>query len=334
MSDKMLRYQAGETIAGMAELTDSGDQQSFNSVAERWCMNGDYKPVIVANGILTGGRVFEPVSGSDDVVDYKALTLNLNGVEGVAVSAGTDEPITRGGGASTQYIINALTITAAGAVAVVVGTGAASSFSETIGAAGGPPYIPVDSVMFAQVRLSSSVSAAITSDEIFMTPGPHKEMGNNPSVSIVPYRVEEGALTYAGVDFAQNLPKIHTGNLPKKTYAQFYTPSMIELQDAYDFKGSLESSSLNSKETYTGTKGSRSTTLNAGSFKFLPNNLGDNIYFRMGQNLYFEYYDDRNSDQYILTQGYADEDTTYPAKDITETSVNLVSERRSERIIA
>ena len=66
-----------------------------------------------------------------------------------------------------------------GAYAVVAGT-ATTAFSETRGASGGPPFIPVGSVEVAQVRFDLITSAPITADEIFAAPGVHQRAVRQP----------------------------------------------------------------------------------------------------------------------------------------------------------
>ena len=105
------------------------------------------------------------VSGTDDLVDAAAVELFAPGMTGantttgkITVAADTDLSCTAGADHQHAYyqlhhggFFRAL-------MPVVAGT-ATTAFSDTRGASGGPPFIPVGSVEVAQVRLTSNVRA-------------------------------------------------------------------------------------------------------------------------------------------------------------------------------
>jgi len=101
MSDPIVNYEAGQTAVAMAALSDSGDHQIFNSADELWSNRSGYQADVKPNGVLTGLVVSAAASGSNDVVDVSAGTLNLNGVV-TSVSAGTDESVAR---ADSTYLL-------------------------------------------------------------------------------------------------------------------------------------------------------------------------------------------------------------------------------------
>ena len=165
-----LDYEASQTLLPMAPLVDSGDHQTFTSGADLWSQRAGYTPVIRPNGLLTGG-LMTPTSGQNDQVDVAALTMQLQGL--VLPVAGTmGIALTRGMGGDT-HVINSITVTAAGSIAVLVGE-EGTSFTEARGAAGGPPFIPANSVEIGQVRLPSVTSVPVTSSEILQKPGIHQ----------------------------------------------------------------------------------------------------------------------------------------------------------------
>ena len=135
-----LQYEAGQTSTSMTALTNSGDETTFTSAASLWSKRAGYAPVVRPNGLLTGGAITP--SATNDVVNVAAMTLNLNGVV-TTVSAGT-ATVTRGVSSDTHNITS-ITINSSGAITAVSGTDG-TTFSETRGAAGGPPLIAVDSV--------------------------------------------------------------------------------------------------------------------------------------------------------------------------------------------
>jgi len=156
-----LDFEAGQTSYAMAALTDSGDNTIFNSAVTIFSGANGKAPDIRPNGVITGGAIVPAVSGTNNLVDVAGLTCYLAGVN-TTVAAGLDTAITR---ASTNVAsISSITITSAGAIAVVKGTDSLSTaFSETRAAAGGPPLIPVGSIEIGQVRTTTNVSWAYCS---------------------------------------------------------------------------------------------------------------------------------------------------------------------------
>lgn len=306
-----LEFESGQTLVAYVALTDSGDQTKFNSAATLWSDKSGYSPVVRPNGVITGGVVTPAAAGGDDDVDVAALTCYLAGVL-TSVSAETNVQITRATSTDT-HIINSITVTDAGAIAVVTGTDG-TSFSETRGANGGPPLIPVGSIEIAQVRTTSYTAAPITSDEIFQVIGTHKEMYNYPLWDVRYGEVENGALGYAGVDFLSALPKIHTGAVPKKVYVQYYTPSFTEAANASDMKLPERTHSVSSTQVYNNVINSRSSSLGQGSFTCqLEDGLTDPIVQQRDAELWFRFYPDRYKSPYSLCKGKLGVSRTFPA---------------------
>ncbi|OGP61898.1 MAG: hypothetical protein A2V65_01255, partial [Deltaproteobacteria bacterium RBG_13_49_15] len=220
----ILYYEAGQTYAGIVELTDQGDQMEFLSADNLWSKYQGKAPVVRPNGLATGGVVIPAVAAGNNNVDIAALTAYLAGVL-TSVGAGTNQAITRG--AVDAYKISSIQITSAGAISVVAGTEGAA-FVETRGVAGGPPFVLVGSIEIAQVRFSSLSAAPVLASEIFQVAGTHLERYDSPTFTAKPFNVESGVMGYAGIDFISALPKIHTGSLPKKVYAEYYEPIFAE----------------------------------------------------------------------------------------------------------
>ena len=162
-----LQYEAGQNAVAMSALTDSGDHTLFTSAATLWSGKAGNAPVIRPNGLLTGGAL--TTNATNNLVTVAALTCNLAGV--VTSVAGASSPaITRP--ATNVSKVNSITVNSSGALAVVAGTdGATTAFSETRGAAGGPPLIPVGSIEIGQVRVTTSAAGLIAASEIFQVVG-------------------------------------------------------------------------------------------------------------------------------------------------------------------
>jgi len=316
-----LQYEAGQNATAMSALTDSGDATTFTSTASLWSRKSGSTPSIVPNGLLTGGVIIPAVSGSNDVVDVSALTCNLNGVENSSVSADTDVSITRPATAVSKVV--SITVTSAGAIAAVAGTdGATTAFTETRGAAGGPPYIPTDSIEIGQVRLTSDTAAPIATSEIFQVVGTHVERADYP---LYDTNYDEGSVT-----FYSALPLIHTGDVPKAVQASYAAPIFADIALASDFVPPETSHSVTSTQVYGATLGSTSSSLGQGSFTArLQDGVTDGLVSLKNEFLWFKFYPDRYGSSYILAQGKLGVARTFPAGDSIQAACTISAESDS-----
>lgn len=306
-----LQYEAGQSSAAMAALTNSGDETTFTSAASLWSGRSGYAPTVRPNGVLTGFAV--TTHASNNTVTVAAGTLNLNGVV-TSVGAGTGV-ITRP--ASAVAKVCSVTINSSGSIAVVAGTdGSDGNFSETRGAAGGPPLIPVDSVELAQVRVTSDTAAVVGSAEIFQVVGLHLERADFPLYDI---NYGDGSITFLAA-----LPEIHTGPTPKKTFASYASPIFADVALASDFVPPETSHSVSSTQVYGTTLGSTSSTLGQGSFTaYLQDGVADALVTLKNETLWFKFYPDRYKSPYLLTQGKLGISRTFPAGDAMQASCTI-----------
>lgn len=309
-----LEYESGVTPTPMSALTDSGDLTNFTSAASLFSESAGNAPDIRPNGLLTGGVVIPAISGSNDVVDIASLTCYLAGIN-TSVTAAVDESITRP--ATNVAKINSVTVTSAGAIAVLAGTDAAdTTFLETRGTAGGAPYIPVGSIEIAQIRLISSAAAPIEVDEILSTIGTHTETSSFP--------VFTADNTLGEVNFDVALPAIHTGDTAKGVYASYAEPVFTEQTFANDFVPSETSFSTSSEQVYGATIGASSSSLGQGSFTaILKDGITDNLVSRKGENLWFRYFQDKNKLPHVLDQGKLGIARTFNASDNPKVSCTI-----------
>ncbi len=286
----------------MSALTDSGDRTTFTSTASLWSQRSGYAPVVRPNGILTGFAI--TTHASNDTVTVAAGTLNLNGVV-TAVNAGT-ATVSRGSGGDTRRVTS-ITINSSGAITAVAGV-VGTSFSETRGAAGGPPLIAVDSVEIGQVRTTSVTAGLVLSSEIYQVVNLHQERADFP-LYMVDYSTGR-------VTFLDALPAIHTGPVGKKVYASYASPIFADVALASDFVPPETSHSVTSTQVYGTTLGSTSSTLNQGSFvAYLENGVSDPMVTLKNETLWFKFYPDRYKSSYLLTQGKLGISRTFPAGD-------------------
>ena len=332
----ILEYEAGQNAVAMAALTDAGDHLEFASGDNLWSDKAAYVAVVRPNGLETGGNVTPAASGSNDVVDVAALTCFLAGVN-TSVAAAADNSITRG--STKQYTKHSVTITSAGAVAIVDGT-EGDAFSDTRGAAGGPPWIPTTSIEIAQIHVSSNSAAVITTDEIKQVPGTHREMYAYPTWVENRINVENNVIGYAGITFNAALPLIHSDDAgsttaTKKVYASYYTPSFAEIPNAYDFVRPANSHSVNSVQVYGGTVGSASRSLGAGSFKFsCRDGITDGLFTEEGSNLWFKFRPNRLKTPAIYCQGTLGIKESFPAGDAISAECTISAEVEGKRVVS
>lgn len=306
-----LQYEAGQNAVAMSALTNSGDETTFTSAATLWSGRSGYAPVVRPNGLLTGGAI--TTHASNNTVTVAALTCNLNGVV-TSVGAGS-VAATRPSTAVSK--VNSITINSSGVITNVAGTdGSTTAFSETRGAAGGPPVIPVDSIEIGQVRFVSNTAAVVLSSEIYQVVGLHVERADFPLYDI----------DYAtgSVTFLDALPEIHTGTVPKKVFASYASPIFADVALASDFVPPETSHSVTSTQVYGTTMGSTSSSLGQGSFTaYLANGVSDALVTLKNETLWFKFFPDRYQSPYLLTQGKLGIARTFPAGDSMQAACTI-----------
>lgn len=323
-SNPKLEYESGQAYQPFEAMSDTGDATLFEASFAPWSGRSGFEPEIRPFGLATGGAI-TPDSGTNDSVAVAALTAYMPGTaaanaDGLASVGSGTVAVTRA--VTDTHIINSITVDASGALTAVQGT-EGTAFSETRGAAGGPPLIPIDSVEIGQVRLSAQSAAEVASTEIFAVVGTHTERYDSPVWTTDP--------TNGEIEFASALPAIHTGSVPKQVHVRGYTPIFAELPRVSDFVPADETNSVNSTQIYGGTIGSVSTSLGQGSFTQYGNDgITDPIIKAKGERLWFKWFQDRNKLAHQLTQGIVGVSRTYPAGDHVNISVTISAEQPSE----
>lgn len=331
-----LYYEAGQDLVCMAALDDSGEHTTFESEGNFWSNRDGYTPKVRPNGLVTGGVVTPAASGDDDKVDVAALTCYLAGIL-TSVAAQSGVTLTRPAGSGDDCCISSITITSAGAIAVVKGADH-TDLSETRGADGGPPWIPTGSIEIAQVKFTSENAAVVTPNEIFQVIGAHCERWDYPAWNEHRVKVENQVLGYAGVAFLSALPLIHSDDAgsttaTKKVYAEYYDVIWAEVPDAENFVPPENSHSVNSKQVYGRTIGSSSSSLGQGSFTFhSKDGVTDPLLQLKNEILFWKFKPNRLKDAYKICQGKLGIASSYPAGDNISHACTISAEEESEGV--
>lgn len=312
-----LEYEAGQNAVAMIALSDSGDGTLFESADSLWSKRSGSEPIVRPDGLVSGGVVIPAVLAGDDDVDVSSISCYLAGVL-TAVSAAADTVIARA--ATDVACIESITVTSAGAIAVVKGTDSAdTSFSETRDTAGGPPLIPVGSIEIAQVRTTSNVAGPILASEIFAVVGTHTERYDFPLFEM---KTDLGSVVFYSAN-----PSIHTGSIPKGVFAQYSSPIFAEVGLASDFVPPETSHSVSSEQVYGAVLGSSSKSLNQGTFiAKTQDGITDALVTLKDENLWFRFYQDKYKTPHILCQGSLGITRTFPAGSSIQASCTISAE--------
>ncbi len=283
-------------------LTDSGDHIKYTLANKPWSRKSGYDYVVGGYGVVSGFAITPSAAASNNTVDIAAGELFAPGMTGanaftgkITIAAQTSVTLTRG--STNGYKYNALTGDATGAGAVVAGTEGAS-FSATYGAAGGPPLIPVGSVLLGYVKYTLTAAAVVLASEIDQTIGTAQEYYTYPALTVD---------SIAGTITADSALQLnHTGSVTKRISAKVATPNFALLEFASNWKPAKNQATLNSTQYYRKTRGAATLALQSASFDFsCDDGLTDLFIASMKDNptLLFKYSPDINKLPYSITQG-------------------------------
>jgi len=321
------------TLTDFALMTDSGDQQRF-TLGTLWSGKSGYDPDVRPNGIVTGQRVLS-THASDDTVTVAAFTAYSQGTLH-SVSAGS-QAVTRP--STDTHKVSSIIMDDTGALDEVEGT-EGTSFSETRGAAGGPPLIPVDAVELGQVRMSAQASAAIAAAEIYQDIGDHAEYADIPGFEVFPI----GKGSYASVAAEKNahvkfntaLPQSHVGPACKRVYLKYYTPSFTTLTNVNDFAAAEVGVTKNSEVVYEGSGASgaigsmKADSVGDCSFVVFANDgITDAIVREKNEIVTVKWFPDANKVPFLLTQGLLGFVRDFPAGQQNKINCTVYCEKAS-----
>lgn len=308
LSSAAVYYESAQSKQAFAAMTGNTARTTYSLTSKPWSSVSGYEYVVAPYGLMTGGEVTAGVA--DNAVRLAALTAMMPAATGASATTGvltvnavTDDSLTatRGSSAGTAYRISSVTITSAGAAAMVAADGS-TAFVATRGAAGGPPAIPLGSIELAQIKLTSASAAPVSATEIFQVVGDSQERYDYPVYSTDPIR---GQITFVAA-----LPLVHgssatvAATAAKLVYARVATPVFAEISRARNWTPAETSNSTNSEQYYDGTLGSFSSSLGQSSFEAaLGDGVTDALLAKRGANLLFKFMPDKNKAPYQITQG-------------------------------
>ena len=331
-----IAVELGRTRVDYAVMTDAGDHRIFTAGDPLWSGKSGYEPDVRPNGIVSGQRLLS-THASNDTVTIAAFTAYSKGQlhEVAATSLAMTRPDT------SDFKICSVIMDDAGAINEVEGT-EGTEFSDTRGAAGGPPLIPVDAVELGQVRFSSQGSAVITADEIYQDVGNHAEYADYPVPETFNIgsgiKAESAAERYAHVKFNEVLPPSHDGGVPKRVYIKYYVPVFTVMPRVSDYKPAALGISKSSVSIYEGSGVSgaigsmKADSVGDVSFTVYTNdNITDGILREEGEIISVKFWQDANKAPYILSQGMLGVDTDFPTNSPNTLSATVYCEKPSVR---
>ena len=328
-ADAKIQIETGQTPVSYAAMTDSGDHKVHTiSGGTVWSGKSGFTASVRPNGIVSGRNILT-THASNDKVTIAAFTAYSKGT--LQTVGATTATITRTATADKAQI-HSITMASDGSIAVVEGTVSASTaFSETRDAAGGPPYIPANSVELGQVRVTDEAAAAIASTEIYQVVGTHTERYDYPLWT--ENNIGEGEAASAAakknafIEFASALPAIHTAGAYKQVYISYYTPIFTDQQRALDYTPSENSHTVSSTQYYRGTVGAVASSIGQGGFTaLLDDGTTDALVAEKDEVLTVKFYPDENKSPYHLTQGKIGLTRSFPVDNQNQATVTISAE--------
>ena len=324
--------ESGQTLFDYTKATDSGDQKVFTVSGKSVFSNkSGYELSVRPDGVVTGRNMISP-HADDDKVTVAAHTAYIGGV--LKTVDATTMAVSRATGDVAK--ICSVTLSASGVVTEAEGTDSSdATFTETRGAAGGPPYIPVGAVEIGQIRMTGNTEAVILESEIFQTIGTHVERFDYPTWTEYPLGEGDEATATAKknayIEFASEIGDgIHTSDAYKAVYVRGYVPVFSEISRSVDFVPAENSHSISSTQVYNGTVGSSSTSLGQASFTaMMDDGVTDSLISNRDQLLAFKFYPNRHKAPYSLTQGKLGIKSTFPAADQIQASATISAEHKT-----
>jgi hypothetical protein len=168
----------------------------------------------------------------------------------------------------------------------------------------------------------------LSGSEVLAVSGLHREESTTPIYERPDY-------ANGVVSFRDELPKIHTGGVPKKVFAIYATPIFQALPDTTDYVPAENAHSVSSTETHQGARGNRSTTLNAATFSvILEDAMTEPLLRQRDKEIWFRWRPNPSRDlPYQLTLGTLGVARSNPASGDRTASCTIAAQRASVDVL-
>jgi hypothetical protein len=312
--DGMVEVELGATYFPMQALTSvtspaSDVNKKFTTGQTYISPIEDYEPDVRLDGVVSG-LILTP-SASVDAVDYSAGKVYIKGVE-ITVAASTVSSISRPA-VDGNVIQNAIVVDENGTVTAVAGV--EGTTSNTRGAAGGPPFLPLDQVLLGYVILAyvaATGGAIITANEVDTA---SKERADIPGYKILyhdgqdernPNGSNEGCIEFtSALDLIHNSLDDPTGAsgdaVTRNLYASWRTPVFEEIPDCMDVTKGESLATINTL-AYGDTYEEKATSTPAwtANFSYYWSKVNDIIDVIKNTKRFFKLYPNKDSAQHWL----------------------------------
>jgi len=310
--DAKLQVEQGFVFWDFEKGTNSGDQKkyTFSGTLKLFSLKKGQAPVVRPDGARSGFAITPGISGSNNKIDVAAGAAFVGGVD-LAVNASADLSVTRTPAGGVNQITSII-VDNAGVISAVAGT-EGTGFVATRGAAGGPPYIPVDKIELGQVKLTSNTDAPVLASEIDQNV---MERYDIPSFVTVP---EEAAIRMLTA-----LDKRHTADVTKGIWAKHYEPVFNDIPEASNWKPVDQKADSKSGRTYDGVFSIGSKGLGEGSFEvMLKGENGEILSSVVNDTRWFRFYPDKFRTDHHLVCGDLTYDREYPPDNVMKASCKI-----------
>ena len=310
--DAKLQVEHGFVFWDFEKGTDSGDHKKFtySGAIKLFSLKKGQAPVVRPDGVRSGLKVKPALSGANNQVDVEAGSAFVGGMD-LAINAVANLSVTRTPAGGTHQI-NSIVVNNAGAVSAIAGT-EGGSFSATRGVAGGPPFIPVDQIEIAQVKLTSNTDAPILASEIDQNV---MERYDIPSFIIVH---EEAAIVMLSA-----LDLRHTGNVTKGIWVRHYEPVFNDIPEATNWKPVDKTAETQAGRTYDGPFSIGGEGLGEGSFEvMLKGEAGEILQSVINDTRWLRFYPDKFRTDHHLVCGKLTQEREYPPDNAMKATVTV-----------
>lgn len=302
----------------------TADNQTYLFTNAPLSQQAQYPTVIMPQGVKSG-LVCTPTANDDEVQTTGGVVINAAGAAAdldtgeITVAADSAVALTRATG--SNVIINSIVVDGDGNVTAEAGT-EGSGFSGARNVAGGPPFIPINSVEICQVKLTGSTPAMVLDSEISSVPGLTRQTYNE---ILWETDIYDGTVT-----FAASLPLIHTGGVAKEVWGRNSTPIFSKLNRVTDYSPAENSYTSNSTAIYEGAVVGQTVSLDQASFvAYLDDGLTDSLLGSRNDKRWIRFKQQKDALAHELTNGTVSITRTFPADAEVQATVNLLAAQES-----